>query len=76
MASHAHGGPGLGLEGRKGIILTIGKDGSVDIEPRGVTGDECTRMTAALESKLGAVKNRTFKDEYHETTTEAEKVTV
>ena len=35
------------------------------IETLGMVGDECTKATAMLESKLGKVEDRTLKAEYY-----------
>ncbi|MBT3535859.1 MAG: DUF2997 domain-containing protein [Rhodospirillaceae bacterium] len=51
------------------IDLTIGPDGEVKIEVRGVGGSKCEDLTKELEAILGGqVLVREFKPKYHEQT--------
>ena len=50
---------------QKKVILTVGANGKLNIETLGMVGDECTKATAMLESKLGKGEDRTLKAEYY-----------
>ena len=50
---------------QKKVVLTVGANGKLSIETLGMLGDECTKATAMLESKLGKVEDRTLKAEYY-----------
>ena len=38
---------------QKKVTITVGSNGKMTIETHGMVGDECTKATAMLESKLG-----------------------
>ena len=57
----------------KKIKITLHKDGTQKIEVLGAKGEECLEFTRPLEERLGAkVGERVLKDEYYESSQEAE----
>ena len=50
---------------QKKVTITVGSNGKMTIETHGMVGDECTKATAMLESKLGKVEDRQLKAEYY-----------
>ena len=49
------------------IVFKISQDGTVTEEVQGVIGNECEKITAEIEKKLGNVENRLHKTEYYKT---------
>lgn len=50
----------------KQINITIGEDGSVEIESSGFKGKSCAEVTKVFEQALGSTKERKFKPEYYQ----------
>ena len=48
------------------IVFKISQDGTVTEEVQGVIGNECEKITAEVEKKLGNVENRIHKAEYYQ----------
>ena len=48
------------------IVFKISQDGTVTEEVQGVIGNECEKITAEIEKKLGNVENRIHKTEYYQ----------
>ncbi len=48
------------------IVFKISQDGTVTEEVQGVIGNECEKITAEIEKKLGNVENRLHKTEYYQ----------
>jgi hypothetical protein len=49
----------------KRVTINVKANGKTKIETHGMIGDECTKVTAMLENKLGKVTDRTLKAEYY-----------
>ena len=47
------------------VTITYDRGGNKTLEVNGAIGPSCLKEHAALEAKLGRVKDRTFKPEYH-----------
>jgi hypothetical protein len=47
------------------ITVTIGPDGAVRLETRGLVGESCLEETKGLERALGRVTGRTKTSEYY-----------
>lgn len=63
--------------GMQQIEIQVDHDGNVTVHVEGVKGEECIRITKALEEALGSVTDRSFCAEYFEEQTSertAEKV--
>ena len=59
------------------IMISIGKDGNVQFEVKGVPGKDCLSLTQVLEEELGVVVDRQRTAEfYQEAVTEDVKVSV
>lgn len=55
------------------ILLTIGKDGSLSAETKGLKGKDCLTSIALLENLLDAeVQDSTYTQEFYELTTQNE----
>ena len=55
---------------KKSIIVTIGTDGTVEVEADGFRGKGCTAATKFIEEALGMDgKGRKFKPEYSQSET-------
>jgi hypothetical protein len=48
------------------LEISIDKEGRVQVQVRGVHGDECLAVTKDLENAVGTVLERTLKPEYYE----------
>lgn len=51
---------------KKDIIITIGPDGEVKLEVKGVPGADCLDLTKFLEDELGDVTDRQHTSEYYQ----------
>ncbi len=51
---------------KKDIIITIGPDGDIKLEVKGVPGSECLDFTKFLEEELGDVTERVHTSEYYQ----------
>ena len=51
------------------IIVDIDERGNARIEGVGIVGEDCTRLTKAIEEAVGEVAQRTLKPEYRQTRT-------
>lgn len=49
----------------KKMTITIGKDGSAEIDVEGFDGRACVRATKSVEEAIGEVENREKKPAYH-----------
>ncbi|MCA9565359.1 MAG: DUF2997 domain-containing protein, partial [Myxococcales bacterium] len=49
---------------KREMQITIGKDGSVNIDVNGVSGADCLDFTKFLEEELGEVESRERKAEF------------
>tara|TARA_B100001250_G_C19275999_1_gene561210 strand:- start:12 stop:218 length:207 start_codon:yes stop_codon:yes gene_type:complete len=58
------------------IKFTIRQDGTVTEEVMGVKGTKCLDLTEKIEEKLGTVQWRKETDEYYQTVTQEENVTL
>jgi hypothetical protein len=47
------------------IEITISADGSVQVEGKGIEGNDCKALTKEIEAALGTVANVRLKAEYH-----------
>lgn len=62
---------------KREMIITIGKDGGVNIEVSGVPGGDCVDFSKFLEEELGEVVDRQKTAEYfQEDATESVKITL
>ncbi len=52
------------MEGKK-VVITFGKDGSVQVEAFGYVGTTCEEATAFLDELFGKPENKKLKDSYH-----------
>jgi hypothetical protein len=46
--------------------IRVDQDGNVAIHVQGVKGEECTRITKAIEDALGSLTDRTLSGEFYE----------
>lgn len=53
------------MDGKKKVVITCGKDGSVRVEAEGFKGGSCEEATAFLDNLFG-VEKREHKSEYYE----------
>lgn len=51
---------------KREMIITIGKDGGVNIEVQGVPGGDCLEFSKFLEEELGEVVERQKTVEYYQ----------
>ena len=58
------------------IEFTIGPDGDVSFEVKGVKGPDCQDLTRGLEEELGVVTARRKTAEYYEEVSEEDSVSV
>ena len=58
------------------IKFIISQDGTVTEEVSGVKGTQCLELTEKMEEKLGLVQWRKETDEYYQTVTTEENVTL
>ena len=49
----------------KRIDITVGPDGSTEVEAHGFSGKACSDATALIEKAIGTVKKDRKKAEYH-----------
>jgi hypothetical protein len=49
------------------VEVTVGVDGSVTVEAKGVVGSGCKALTAAIEKAIGTVTEDVKKPEFHRT---------
>lgn len=61
---------------KREMIITIGKDGGVEIEVQGVKGDDCLEFSKFLEEELGEVVDRERTPEYYQTEQEATRLKI
>jgi len=52
--------------GKKELDITIGPDGSVHIDVKGVKGKSCVELVKFLEESLGEAAERKLKPDYYE----------
>ena len=53
------------MDGKKKVVITCGKDGSVRVEAEGFKGGSCEEATAFLDNLFG-VEKREYKSSYYE----------
>lgn len=51
------------------LEITIGPDGSVKLEVKGVGGRDCLDLTREIEEELGVVTAREYTNEYYQEST-------
>jgi hypothetical protein len=57
----------------KKIVITIGDNGSVEVETKGFAGSSCLTETAALEAALGGATKTIKTQEFHQPATQGSK---
>ncbi len=50
--------------GMEELEIKVDRDGNVTIHVKGVSGDECVRITGSIEEALGAVADRVLTGDY------------
>jgi len=48
------------------LMISIGPDGNVNIEVKGIPGGDCLDITKEIEEELGVVTNRDYTSEYYQ----------
>ena len=56
------------------VIVTVGSDGEVKVEAKGVVGLGCKALTAAIERAIGDVTGDQKKPEFNQFTTQAGRI--
>lgn len=54
------------VDGKKELEITIGPDGVVHVDVKGVKGKSCADLVKFLEVALGEAKDRKLKPDYYE----------
>ena len=60
------------MAGKEEITITIGPDGTINMEYKGVTGKKCVDATQELEVALGKVEERQHTPDYYKPDPERE----
>jgi hypothetical protein len=56
------------------LEISIGPDGAIKIEVKGVKGGKCSDITREIEEELGVVTSREYTSEYYQTEEQGQKI--
>lgn len=49
------------------VVVSVGNEGEITVEARGIVGRDCKALTQAFEAGLGATTSDTLKPEFNQT---------